>query len=154
MNTINGNFIEKSIPNTKNATIAVNISGVDATMTVEKFAAALPAPAVVAPYKVYTALLNASGGIPTPIVLENTIGNIVWTHHPFFGDGFYLATLAGAFPIKDKIYTTTALNASTGDYSPIQWFDANSLLLQNKNMVTNSGVDVLDYRRVEIRIYN
>jgi hypothetical protein len=37
MNTINGNFIEKSIPNTKNTTLNVNIGGVDATMTVSDF---------------------------------------------------------------------------------------------------------------------
>jgi hypothetical protein len=42
MNTINGNFIEKSIPNTKNATIALNIGGVDATMTVSDFKANTP----------------------------------------------------------------------------------------------------------------
>ena len=37
MNTINGNFIERTIPNTKNATIAINIGGVDATMSVSDF---------------------------------------------------------------------------------------------------------------------
>jgi hypothetical protein len=44
MNTTNGDFIEKTIPNTKNATLNVNISGVDSTMTVEKFASALNIP--------------------------------------------------------------------------------------------------------------
>jgi len=39
MNTLNGNFIERSIPNTKNATLNVNIGGVDATMTVSDFKA-------------------------------------------------------------------------------------------------------------------
>jgi len=33
MNTPNGNFIEKSIPNTKNATLSVNIGGVDSTIS-------------------------------------------------------------------------------------------------------------------------
>ena len=46
MNTINGNFIEKTIPDTKNATLAVNIGGVDSTMTVEKFAEAIVTPPV------------------------------------------------------------------------------------------------------------
>jgi hypothetical protein len=41
MNTTNGDFIEKTIPNTKNATLNINIGGVDSTMTVEKFANAL-----------------------------------------------------------------------------------------------------------------
>jgi hypothetical protein len=44
MNTINGNFIEKTIPDTKNATLNVNIGGVDSTMTVEKFGAAVVQP--------------------------------------------------------------------------------------------------------------
>ena len=42
MNTINGDFIEKSIPNTKNATLNVNIGGVDSTMTVSDFKANTP----------------------------------------------------------------------------------------------------------------
>ena len=58
MNTTNGNFIEKTIPDTKNATLAVNIGGVDSTMTVEKFAAALPAPASTVNYKSYVALIS------------------------------------------------------------------------------------------------
>lgn len=44
MNTINGDFIEKSIPNTKNATLDINIGGVDSTMTVENFASAIVTP--------------------------------------------------------------------------------------------------------------
>jgi len=59
MNTTNGNFIEKSIPDTKNATIALNIGGVDSTMSVANFATAIASPA---PYKVFTALLTQSGG--------------------------------------------------------------------------------------------
>jgi hypothetical protein len=109
---------------------------------------------ILRPYKVYTALLNTTDGVPEAIVLENTIGNIVWTHHPIFGDGFYLATLANAFLDKDKLFTLTDLGSSTGDYSPIQWFDVNSLLLENKNMSTNAGVENFSYRRIEIRVYN
>jgi hypothetical protein len=46
MNTTNGDFIEKTIPNTKNATLNINIGGVDSTMTVEKFANAIVIPPV------------------------------------------------------------------------------------------------------------
>ena len=87
-------------------------------------------------------------------MLENNIGNIVWTHHPYFGDGVYIATLANAFLDKDKVFTLTDLGASTGDYSAIQWFDINSLILENKNMSSNSGVENFSYRRIEIRVYN
>ena len=105
-------------------------------------------------YKIYVALLSTTDGVPSAIVLENNIGNIVWTHHPFFGDGVYIATLANAFLDKDKVFTLTDLGASTGDYSAIQWFDINSLLLENKNMSSNAGVENFSYRRIEIRVYN
>ena len=52
-----------------------------------------------APYQVYTALISQTGtNAPTVIVLENTIGNIVWTRT---GTGNYSGTLPGAFP-EDK----------------------------------------------------
>ena len=77
MNTINGNFIEKSIPNSKNATLSVNIGGVDSTMTVEKFAAEI---ASVAPYKVFTALLTQIGG-DDPISIDTGLLNIGATYY-------------------------------------------------------------------------
>jgi hypothetical protein len=52
-----------------------------------------------APYQVYTALISQTGtNAPTVIVLENTIGNIVWTRTT---TGNYSGTLVGAFP-EDK----------------------------------------------------
>ena len=65
MNTFNGDFIDKSIPDLNDATIQVKISGVDSIMTVEKFAAEIvpaPEPTPVAPYKVFTALLTQPSG--------------------------------------------------------------------------------------------
>ena len=47
-------------------------------------------------YKVYTGLMSQTGtNAPTVSVLENTIGNIVWTYS---GVGSYQGTLVGAFP--------------------------------------------------------
>jgi len=64
----------------------------------------------VKPYKVYTALLTQTGTTaPVATVLENTIGNIVWTYD---STGFYFATLAGAF-ISGK---TTLTVDTAGDY--------------------------------------
>jgi hypothetical protein len=55
------------------------------------------------PYKVYTALLTQSGtDAPTAIILENSIGNIVWTYS---SAGLYIATLVGAFPDANKFFT-------------------------------------------------
>lgn len=51
------------------------------------------------PYKVYTALLTQTGtDAPVATVLENTIGDIVWTRD---GAGRYQGTLVGAFT-RDK----------------------------------------------------
>ena len=59
MNTVNGNFIEKSIPDNSDATINVKIGNTDSTMNLVDFQTAMaPTPA----YKVYTALLTQSGG--------------------------------------------------------------------------------------------
>ncbi|MEK6614621.1 MAG: hypothetical protein AABZ32_00690 [Bacteroidota bacterium] len=50
------------------------------------------------PCKKYVALLTQIGtNAPTAIVLENTIGNIVWARA---GTGQYTATLTGAFTIN------------------------------------------------------
>jgi len=46
-------------------------------------------------YKIYSALLTQTGiSDPVATVLENTIGNVVWTR---IGVGQYLGTLVGAF---------------------------------------------------------
>lgn len=46
-------------------------------------------------YKVYTALMSQSGtSAPTVSILENTIGNIVWTYNAV---GVYDGTLMGTF---------------------------------------------------------
>ncbi|HJY62672.1 MAG TPA: hypothetical protein VJ455_00845, partial [Ignavibacteria bacterium] len=48
-----------------------------------------------ASYKKYVALISQGGtDAPTAIILENTIGAIVWS---YLGVGQYFATLAGAF---------------------------------------------------------
>jgi len=84
MNTLNGNFIEKYIPNIKNATIDINIGGVNATMSVSDFATAVAAPT----YKVYTALLTQNGNgsylenlpltIGTTYYIDNSVGESGW----------------------------------------------------------------------------
>ena len=54
-------------------------------------------------YKKYIALITQSStSAPTVIVLENTIGPIIWTR---ISTGVYEGTLTGAFTL-DKVYTT------------------------------------------------
>lgn len=51
-------------------------------------------------YRSYTALLNQSGiSDPVATVLDNTLGNIVWTR---VGVGRYIGTLTGAF-VSNKV---------------------------------------------------
>lgn len=53
------------------------------------------------PYKVYRALLTQSGtDAPVATVLENTLGNIVWTR---IDNVTWNATLAGAFPVNKTV---------------------------------------------------
>jgi len=66
------------------------------------------------PYKVYTALLNQSGGnAPVPTVLENTLGGTpVWTRG---GTGYYECTLPNAFP-ANKTFCTVTYNVDQGNF--------------------------------------
>jgi hypothetical protein len=63
-------------------------------------------------YKVYTAILSQNGtGAPSANILENTIGNIVWSYS---SAGNYLATLAGAFTSQKTFFYVS----SEADYNP------------------------------------
>ena len=65
------------------------------------------------PYKVYTAILSQNGtGAPSANILENTIGNIVWSYS---SAGSYLATLAGAFTSqKTFFYVSSEVSYNSG----------------------------------------
>ena len=64
MNTIFGNFLERTIPNLRNAIINLTIGGNTAEMNLEDFKAVMapePTPIPEPSYKVYTALVTQSG---------------------------------------------------------------------------------------------
>lgn len=64
MNTINGNFLERTIPSLKGALVTLNIGNSTFEMNLEDFKALMapePTPIPEAPYKVYTALVSQSG---------------------------------------------------------------------------------------------
>lgn len=104
-------------------------------------------------YKVYTALLNQVGtSNPVATVLENTIGNIVWTRS---SAGEYYGTLAGAFGDGSKAFIPNVLlyggavtdrlwvaNYDSPDTVSVQHFDASVY------------ADGLYNTPIEIRIYN
>lgn len=100
--------------------------------------------------KTYTALLTQSAtDAPTATVLENTLGDIVWTRD---GVGTYLGTLASAFT-ADK--TTIVVQASKPGYqsSVAYAIDVNtiSLLTYASNVLDDDG---LLKTPVEIRVYS
>ena len=80
--------------------------------------------------KVYRALLTQTGtNAPVPTILENTIGNIVWSRNNY---GVYLGTLSGAFT-ESKTFINTRSIVDTPD-GGIQfligsWESVNTVLL-------------------------
>jgi hypothetical protein len=110
------------------------------------------------PYKIYTAVLNQVGtAAPTVLVLENTIGPIIWS---YLGVGNYLATLSGdnvftvnkTFTSPDR--TIIRKSPSTEFYGvSLQRFNDTILRLYSNsdfNPIDNTIVDL----NVEIRVYN
>ena len=142
MNTINGNFIEKSIPNIKNATIALNIGGVDATMTVEKFAAALPVSTV--SYKSYVASMSqtAAAAPTSEIIINELSGTPSWSR---INIGLYQLTLTGAFPLNKTFINTISSDVSGIVY--INKLNANTIEFVFANDNVSNYV-------IEIRVYN
>jgi hypothetical protein len=100
-------------------------------------------------YKRYIALISQTGILdPVATVLENTIGDIVWTRAAV---GDYLGTLTGAFPNQDRTYLI--IGQSQTDRFSMNYIDAD-----NVNIITldSAGVNqdaLLVYTTIEIRVY-
>lgn len=94
---------------------------------------------------------------PVATVLENTLGNIVWTRPAIGG---YNATLANAFPLL-KTWSVLSKNDNTGLI--LQWVDVNTMSVSTSMPVSpaapgdpiqNISQDgLLLYTPVEIRVY-
>lgn len=103
-------------------------------------------------YKVYTALLTQTGeNDPVPTVLENTLGNIVWTRG---GVGYYIATLSGSFTTNK-----TAVLFGNPLYSlpPIDIIsNLGSINSVEINVISNGDLtdSLLSNAFIEIRVYN
>lgn len=103
--------------------------------------------------KVYKALLTQTGtSAPTAVVLENTIGNIVWTIE---GTGNYLGTLSGAFVSQNNTYIIVnqnydSVNAITYSY----YNNANSVSIETINIATGANVNnTLSSTSILIEVY-
>lgn len=102
----------------------------------------------IVPYKKYIATISQVGtSAPTVVVLENTIGDIVWTR---FAAGDYRGTLTGAFPDQDKTYLILS-NTNTGQVL-IRWVTANEIRIRTYDPLPGED-SRLDYNTIEIRTY-
>lgn len=105
------------------------------------------------PYKIWAGTLNQSGtSAPSPIVYENTIGDIVWTR---ITNGMYWGTLTGAFP-EAKTYLSITPSSPTGSYSIYRNGD-NVIVVQTKETLSEPFPDTdgkLFRNSIEIRVYN
>ncbi|MFA6524595.1 MAG: hypothetical protein WC264_03815 [Candidatus Paceibacterota bacterium] len=109
-----------------------------------------------ASYLVYTALLTQSGtSDPTATVLENTIGNIVWSYG---GVGQYIGTLAGAF-VNNKTFILIQIPTWGGDPSDTRArviatrTGNNTIQVTTANETNTLGNDALSQTSIEIRVY-
>ena len=103
------------------------------------------------PYKVYTALLNQSRtDAPVATVLENTLGDIVWSRD---SEGIYNAELNGAF-MENKTFGIFNYSLSQGDeiFMTIENLDIN--IVQLINRTSTSAVQDTFSGQIEIRVYN
>jgi hypothetical protein len=104
------------------------------------------------PYKVYSALLTQIGlDAPTAVVLENTLGEIVWT---FDANGSYFATLIGAF-VENKTFFLITPNSDVIDNSifTIQYNNSDFFVV-NTGDGTSYLNGLLVNTSIEIRVYN
>jgi hypothetical protein len=104
------------------------------------------------PYKIYSALLNQTGtNNPVDTVLENTLGNIVWTRG---GVGYYIATLSGSFTTNK---TTVLFGNPLYSLPPIDIIsNLGSINSVDINVISNGVLtdSLLSNTFIEIRVYN
>lgn len=123
---------------TTNLTVTENINGVSVNT-------------IVPTYQKYIATISQAGTLdPTVTILENTVGNIVWTR---IAAGQYEGTLTGAFPNLDKTYCMISqVNSSQGVYY-INWTSANTIQIEWYDFSYTQLDSVLLYNTIEIRVY-
>jgi hypothetical protein len=124
-------------------------------ITVEDFAASIVTPPA---YKVYTALLTQTGtDAPVATVLENTIGNIIWSYD---SEGIYKAESIGNFTeSKTVVFISSGSNYSNfpSFYPTVypgnnDYFYITTAAIENPpNYNTNSSLLMTP---IEIRVYN
>jgi hypothetical protein len=103
-------------------------------------------------YQKYVALISQSGTAdPTIEILENTLGDIIWTRT---SAGDYLGTLINSFPqLKTYIVFQNFYSGTGSHISFIQRANDDLINIVTKDN-TNAFIDnVLNYTTIEIRVY-
>jgi len=97
----------------------------------------------------YIATISQAGtAAPTVTVLENSIGDIVWTRTAV---GDYLGTLTGAFPDQDRTYLM--IGQSQSDRFSLNYIDADSVSIITLDSAGVNQDALLGYTTIEIRTY-
>jgi len=105
-------------------------------------------------YRKYVALISQTGiNPPTATILENTLGDIVFS---YVGVGIYDAVLTGQF-LADKTWIVAGsadVNAGAGDFATldIRRFDNDTIKLRTYDNFTGAD-DMLVNTSIEIRVY-
>ena len=105
--------------------------------------------------KRYVANFTQTGtSAPTVDILENTIGNIVWTR---FVAGNYKGTLTGAFPSANKVACggqSTSYGSAGNSIVIPYWLNANVIQVDSGALATGlSGDDLMTSCLVTIEVY-
>ena len=105
------------------------------------------------PYKVYSALLTqVDTDPPTAIVLENTIGNIVWS---YIEVGNYKGTLSSAFTTNKTFVFINSLQSYDVNTAGVTTYNVNEVNVTTG--VPDGGTPtngILINTPIEIRVYN
>lgn len=102
-------------------------------------------------YKSYVALLSQGDtDAPTAVVLENTIGEIVWTR---IGTGAYSAALDGAFLVNKTTVFTPSLEIS-GEVAIVAAYPVLNYIYLTSSVGGIYGDDLIVNASIEIRVYN
>lgn len=105
-------------------------------------------------YKVYTALLNQENtDAPTTIILQNTIGNILWSYN---GNGNYYGNLTNAFDLNKTFVLISQYSGGAGlvvDFIAAEVLDSSTIVITTTT--DNVFIDNLLHNvSIEIRVYN
>lgn len=104
-------------------------------------------------YKVYRAILTQTGtSAPVATVLENTVGDIVWTRN---GQGFYKGTLSNAFDENKTFYYINSKKYLEDVTFSMELGNIDEVLIYSFNNAGTIGYDSYLFKTpIEIIVYN